>query len=186
MAVHYPSFFFSVRVLSIRVPPFWCLFYPRICVPSTEIQSLAGILQCTCLFSVRVLPFLVPLYPRPCVPSTKIQSMAGIVQCTCLFVVRMLPFWCSITHAHGVPSTDLVHGWYPAVHVFLFPSSGATFSGAPFFVLWVPLHQYFLPSALVTGGPRNNPYQGHLTLNHQSSITRCGLVYSLICCRCFE
>ena len=65
---------------------------------------------------------------------------------------------------------DAVTGWYPAVRVFLFPSSGATFSGAPSFVLCVPLHQYFLPSGLVTLGPRINPYQRHLSLNHQSSI----------------
>ena len=65
---------------------------------------------------------------------------------------------------------DSVVGWYPAVHVFLFPSSGATFAGAPSFVLCVPSHQYFLPSCLVTVGPRINPYQRHLSLNHQSSI----------------
>ena len=41
---------------------------------------------------------------------------------------------------------DLVAGWYPAVLVFLFPKSGATFSGAPSFVPCVPLHQYFLPT----------------------------------------
>ena len=62
---------------------------------------------------------------------------------------------------------DSVAGWYPAVHVFLFPISGATFSGAPSFVLCVPLHQYFLPSALVTVSPRINPYQRHLNLNHE-------------------
>ena len=50
---------------------------PRTCVPSTELQSLAGILQCTCPFSIRVSPFLVSLYPRPCGPSTTIQSLIG-------------------------------------------------------------------------------------------------------------
>ena len=47
-------------------------------------RSMAGILQCTCLFAVRVVPFMVPLYPRPRVLITKIQAMAGILQCTCL------------------------------------------------------------------------------------------------------
>ena len=61
-----------------------------------------------------------------------------------------------------------VAGWYPAVHVFLFPSSGATFSGAPSFVPCVPLHQYFLPSGLVTVRPRISPYQRRLRLNYQS------------------
>ena len=46
----------------------------------------------------------------------------------------------------GPKHRDAVAGWYPAVRVFLFPSSGATFSGAPSFALCVPLHQYFLPS----------------------------------------
>ena len=60
---------------------------------------------------------------------------------------------------------DSVAGWYSAR--FLFPSSGATFSGAPPFVLCVPLHLYFLPSALVTVGPQIKSYQRHLSLNHE-------------------
>ena len=99
--------FFAYVFSRFGYPLSWCPIYPRTCVPSTENQSLAGILQCTCLFSVRVLPFLVPLYPRPCVPSTKIQSVADILHCTCLFFIPMLPFWCSIAHAHCVPSTEL-------------------------------------------------------------------------------
>ena len=88
MAFLYPCFYVSPHFAI----PFLVLLYPRTCVPSTKIQSVAGILQCTCLFSVRMSPFLVLHYPRPCVPSTKIQSLAGILHCTCLFSVRMLPF----------------------------------------------------------------------------------------------
>ena len=51
-----------------------CPCFPRTCVAGAEIQSPAGILQCTCLFSVQVLPFLVPLYPRPCVPNESVDG----------------------------------------------------------------------------------------------------------------
>ena len=92
--------------------------------------------------------------------------------------------WCPAVHMSGFSSDvtflvlhyprplrpnhrDSAAGCYPAVNIFLFPSSGATLSGAPSFVLCVPLHQHFLPSALVTVGPRINPYQRHFSLNHE-------------------
>ena len=65
-------------------------------------------------------------------------------------------------HRHSVA------GWYPAVRVFPFPSSGATFSGAPSFVLCVPLHRRFLPSGLVTVVPRITPTRGQSSIiNHE-------------------
>ena len=64
-----------------------------------------------------------------------------------------------------------IAGWYPAVHVFLIPSSSTTFPGASFFVLRVHLQQYLLPSGLMTVGPRINPYQRRVIINHQSPIT---------------
>ena len=146
--------------------PFLVPLYPRPCVPSTKIQSMAGIRQCTYLFLVRLLPSWCCITHAHCVPSTKIQSMAGIRQCTCLFLVRLLPSWCCITHAHCVPSTEIqsLAGILQCTF-FLFPSSGATFSGAPSFVLCVPLHQCVLPSTLVAVGPRINPYQRHPSPN---------------------
>ena len=76
--------------------------------------------------------------------STKIQSMAGAHVCFCSDVTLLVFHYPrSLRPKHR----DSVAGWYPTVRVFLFPSSGATFSGASSFVLCVPLHQYFLPRA---------------------------------------
>ena len=66
--------------------------YPCSCVPSTEIQSMAGILQCTCLVLARFLPFWSSITHALCVPSTETQSLAGILQCTFSFPVQVLPF----------------------------------------------------------------------------------------------
>ena len=113
---------------------FWCPFTRRPCITTTGIQSLAGILQCPCLFLVRVLPFLVPLYPRPCVPTTEMHSMVGILQCTCHFFQSQ----CYISGAR-LPTpiasqAQRFSRWLVAcsARLSLFPSLGATFSGAPF------------------------------------------------------
>ena len=63
---------------------------------------------------------------------------------------RMLSFWSSTTHGHCVPSTEIHLLAGILQYTFLFLSSGATFSGAPAFVLCVPLHQCVPPSGLVT------------------------------------
>ena len=123
--------FFSYVLSRFGYPLVWCPFNSRTCVPSSEIQSLAGILQCTCLFSVRVLPFLVPLYPRPCVPGTKIKSMAGILQYTCLAFSSVVTFsGAPLPTPTRLKHKDSAAGWYPEVHVSVF-SSGVTFSLVP-------------------------------------------------------
>ena len=153
--------------------PFLTLRYPCPFVSSTKIQSLAGILQCTCLFSVRMLPFLVPLHPRPCVPSTKIQSLAGIscsarvcFQFGCYFL------WCSITHAYASQAQRFSRWLVSCSARFLFLNSDVTFSGAPSPVFCVALYHCFLLSTLFDSKPTGTPTRGTLASisNHQSSI----------------
>ena len=93
--------------------------YPRPCAPSATIQSMTGILQCTCLFSARMLPFLALHYPRLCVSCTEIQPLAGILQCTfCLHQFGCYLFWspspCILRSLALVPITQRLSDSGPA------------------------------------------------------------------------
>ena len=154
---------FCLGVLSLRVPPFWCV--PFTDAHSSQVQRFSRWLVC----SARVCSqfecslFWCPFRPCTYVPSTEIPSLVGILQCTCLCSVSGVSFSgapfttstrpkhrCSVDGSNlavfmSVFSSDVtflilhyprllrpklkdsVVGWYPAVHVSLFPSSGAIF-----------------------------------------------------------
>ena len=101
--------------------------------------------------------------------------------CAC-FQLGCYLFWCSIIHARASQAHRSSRWLVSCRARFLLRSSDVTFSGAP------SLLYYALPciSIFARYSARQEAHGLTRTRGILASNMRCGLVYSLICCRCFE
>ena len=124
----------------------------------------------TCLFSVRVSPFWCPFTHAH---ASQVQRFSRrLVSCSArvYFQSGCYLLWCFITHSHASQAQRFSRWLVSRSARFLFLSSVLPFlEPLPFYSALLYISTFCLALCL-TVGPRINPYQRHLSPNHQSSI----------------